>query len=104
MPNIKHTPGPWRLETDSSFTKGRHLITDSGGFPRAEVYSAHFSTDRTRAEALANAKLIAAAPDLLQFIENWREVICGGDALPQLEGWARKFNTEALALISKAKN
>jgi len=73
--NTKHTPGPWTLETVKTQVGHCHKI---GPFPGscgrdvgyACVYvdGQHAPDARTgkEAELLANAKLIAAAPDLLQ--------------------------------------
>ena len=56
----KHTPGPWRYErTNGSPTTGQHMI--AGGKPGylAEV------RDCGSGDVSANARLIAAAPELL---------------------------------------
>jgi hypothetical protein len=67
MSESKHTPGPWTLRTNS---EKHHAILDEGGFPRAEVFSAHRSSEARKAEALANARLIAAAPELLEALKD----------------------------------
>jgi len=55
MSESKHTPGPWRLDT----WNGWLLSTEDVGI-------AKFDMNRT---LLADAKLIAAAPDMLQACE-----------------------------------
>ena len=68
-----HTPGPWRvtgLEQPSDMDRSVYATTKSGNpLPVARVYGegviAHF-----RAERVANARLIAAAPDLLGELRN----------------------------------
>ena len=50
---MQHTPGPWRQEDDYVVIMGNFRMTDLR-------YSG-----KTTGEAIANAKLIAAAPDLL---------------------------------------
>lgn len=70
--STKHTPGPWKTEDR------RYLITDApdegsigvyaGGFWIADVHGAHVGP-KSRDEADANARLIAAAPELLEALE-----------------------------------
>ena len=64
MTMTAHTPGPWRYErTDGIPVNGRHMI--SGAVPGylAEV------RDCVSGDVQANARLIAAAPDLLAALE-----------------------------------
>jgi hypothetical protein len=56
----KHTPGPWEIQA----TESDHFITETSGNILAIVYD-HYLPGRT----LANARLIAAAPEMLKFIE-----------------------------------
>lgn len=56
----KHTPGPWWQE-------GVSICVD--GMDVARVYQSHKSTEE---EFKANAYLIAAAPDLLEALEELR--------------------------------
>ncbi len=83
MIDTKHTPGPWEIRTDpchyDSFTtvvagsgekrKGllRELIVEVGGRADIEV-------------AEANARLIAAAPELLDELMNYCAECCGNGA------------------------
>ncbi len=56
----KHTPGPWRVAIGSRLEiRGPK---DEIGWPVPVVYNAGLHTDET---AQANARLIAAAPELL---------------------------------------
>jgi hypothetical protein len=58
---IKHTPGPWRAH--EAITDGFNIHAESGGFaPLAKVKG---DKRTTRPAALANARLMAASPDLL---------------------------------------
>jgi len=57
MTQFKHTPGPWCFDQDDYQVS---CISD-----QKEVAGIWY-TDRPRAERLANAKLIASAPTLLQ--------------------------------------
>jgi hypothetical protein len=64
----KHTPGPWQVEKES----GSHSITnrsfEGDEWCIAEVYK---ETDM----AMANANLIAAAPDLLEALIDVRRAL-----------------------------
>ena len=53
----KHTPGPWKYHTESY----RNLIAGPDRLRVADVWT----SDRPDTERMANARLIAAAPDLL---------------------------------------
>ena len=55
-----HTPAPWKIEDGES--RRVYLINDSKGHAVGEIV---YSDTRNRSEA----ELIAAAPDLLQLIE-----------------------------------
>lgn len=57
---IEHTPGPWRV---GPYYK-HEVVSDHG-----VICCAHLDTGETR----ANAKLIAAAPDLLEALEAFIE-------------------------------
>ncbi len=82
----KWTKGPWPIKPTGDFKRiviGDGLVDGPGGYEVAEVYS----DDCDRDEAMANAHLIAAAPDLyaaleraLNFIANTESEM--GEALP----------------------
>jgi hypothetical protein len=55
-----HTPAPWKIEDGES--RRVYLINDSKGHAVGEIF---YSDTRTRSDA----ELIAAAPDLLQLVE-----------------------------------
>jgi hypothetical protein len=93
-----HTPGPWTLRIDS---EKHYAILDEGGFPRAEVFSAHRSTDRRKAEALANARLIAAAPDLLEACLAWERARKEGGI--SMVDWFNVAWEKTQAAIAKAE-
>ena len=72
-----HSPGPWKIANPSPH-RGMITIQDEGGnIPSvAKVLDSHGSQD-------ANARLIAAAPELLDAVG---ELICSLDAIyPDLE-------------------
>lgn len=75
----KHTPGPWRYDRcNGSPTTGEHMI--AGGKPGylAEV------RDCGSGDVSANARLIAAAPDLLEackrMIGSLGVMVCDADS------------------------
>jgi hypothetical protein len=63
MSKPKHTPGPWRKgnanDCHKIFSHGREIANVVGSTRGRRVSSSH-------AEAQANARLIAAAPELLE--------------------------------------
>lgn len=68
-----HTPGPWKIYPvgrGSNFNKKHHYaLVYSNGMPGIDLisYETARATGQTDAEAHANARLIAASPDLLEF-------------------------------------
>jgi hypothetical protein len=48
------------------------------------------------------ARLFAAAPQLLAFVQKWRDTVLGGDSVASLEGWARELVREADAVTYEA--
>ena len=56
----KHTPGPWKIDTKGS----KHFIDGNDGF--TVIYLDRVTAIRGRDECELNARLIAAAPDLLE--------------------------------------
>lgn len=59
----KHTPGPWAVGDYSPKRISYPILTDSG--PMKGLQQPAEAGGRNESEALANANLIAAAPDLL---------------------------------------
>lgn len=63
---MEHTPGPWISEPSMSSSRFCRDIQQAGGF----VVLAQVGPDsENQAEAIANARLIAAAPELLRACE-----------------------------------
>lgn len=88
----QHTPGPWEVHDGLVWSKKYGAICD----PLSEV-----GNNRTQPEARANARLIAAAPDLLAACESMlhyfdapNESLCANDAY--------KAADQARAAIAKA--
>jgi hypothetical protein len=80
MTETKHTPGPWEIFSPDAGPDYHPGIEALEGSFSIVVYGDEDDVTgvqgRTRPEALANAHLIAAAPDLLEALEG---------ALPSLE-------------------
>lgn len=77
MSGVKHTPGPWRVEAGTTLIWGNCNPDDHStrgmGYPIAEARinpSGNWSTGPYADEGEANARLIAAAPDLLEALES----------------------------------
>ena len=62
--NAKHTPGPWHLHP---YDRGAWEVTTHADYlhPGSLVIAARSDLSHRAAESTANARLIAAAPDLL---------------------------------------
>ena len=92
---MSHTPGPWRME---EFRKGSYLVTArNAGTAREGIVAQHVP-------GIANARLIAAAPELLEVIREAvdsadREMSKGRKASPGLATWLEK----ARAVLAKAR-
>jgi hypothetical protein len=86
---VAHTPGIWKAVA----------VDESAEYKQWEIQPHVGVIERVDEIGEANARLIAAAPELLAFVENWKLVIDGKGA----EGWAQEFDKEAADLISKAK-
>jgi len=106
MTKTKHTPGPWEISP-----KNEAIITgENGDVNIATMWEAFHLDERTGErveEAYANARLIAAAPDLLEALENLvflhtceQEGIESGQPTP--EEWYTAVNAAEKA-IQKAK-
>ena len=73
----KWTKGPWPIKPTGDFKRiviGDGLVDGPGGYEVAEVYS----DDCDRDEAMANAHLIAAAPDMATVLEYYADQFCEG--------------------------
>ena len=71
----KHTQGPWEANGQKITAKGEENVSTGGKFNIVDlvIASTHYRDRRTQigaGQAEANAKLIAAAPELLSALEN----------------------------------
>jgi hypothetical protein len=68
----QHTPGPWQWSHNGASTHDTHCIEISGGDRIGNVaYCQSYTGDGydDRSETIANARLIAAAPELLEALQ-----------------------------------
>lgn len=78
MSELKHTQGPWEVsELDKTKVWGNRKCVS---WSTNEAQNRYHYPDKTEEEMKANAKLIAAAPDLLAACQMAKEeLIFGGD-------------------------
>jgi hypothetical protein len=91
---MAHTPGPWRIGAPPP--NGEQTIGTNYGLMVA------VATTGVGVESIANARLIAAAPDLLESIKNYFEVYENRDREP---GWVKRIfdaKEKCMAAIAKA--
>jgi len=96
----KHTPGPWHFRVDP-IHQGQYFIrVQSYGFaPLATVRGDKRSTLK---DSEANARLIAAAPDLLEALKMAVSALERSDYI-QMDGDSFDVVDEARAVIAKAE-
>ena len=110
MTQTAHTPGPWWIEPVGT------IRNDADGNPRYDlprivrfgdghsICKAHLIGGNDPDQALANARLIAAAPDLLEALEAMIEEWIDYATLNNLGDPGAKHNIKlARAAIAKAK-
>jgi len=93
---MKHTPAPWKFYT-SPQPNGCPIVGTYNGLMVAML--AHSINEKDQKEtAIANARLIAAAPELLEALEMAIQI---GDQCSR--GFLAEFHAKAKAAIAKAK-
>jgi len=88
-----HTPGPWTVVLGARLEV--HAPMDEIGWTKSVVWNAGLCTDK---ESQANARLIAAAPDMLEALEAFvgsRKGDGMGWTLDSLEALAREAIAKA---------
>ncbi len=92
----KHTPGPWRVG-DGSFVIGNHPAPGITGSDDVHHYGGHLICESV---SQANARLIAAAPDLLEALKaTWKILDAAG-----LTNLATGVQTGSIAWYCKASD
>ena len=110
MTKRKHTPGPWVVDLDQSFTLGGDVVsveavTPDGREVVREVCSLMLDTDDHPdgpewLEDAANARLVSAAPDLLTACDRALSLIA--DVEQQMEGLHRMHLRNVAETLRKA--
>ena len=99
-----HTPGPWKLMPEFHGDHGQYYITDEAD--GSEIASVTAWIGEHRAEAEANARLIATAPELLAALASIAEMTDPDDPesyrSDDREGCIDAVQAAARAAISKA--
>lgn len=100
-----HTPGPWVRDTASGFgcdvrAENGRKVAATWGINNGDPYRPAY-----RAECDANARLIAAAPELLEVLEDLTSHMTCFLALNQHEpgGEFEQWAERALAAVAKAR-
>lgn len=94
--SAKHTPGPWTIDPEGETA---WTIESASGTPLCDVYIERDSNNSPTPECEANARLIAAAPEMLVALQNAGNVLAAL-ATGQLKGITA--DSSALALIRDA--
>jgi len=96
---MKHTPGPWHFSKVHNFTGTHVSYIKSDKKQLAQTRTDDYNS--TEQETLANASLIAAAPDLLeacQYVVRWHREHDSGEG----ELYGLDFVTTCIGAITKA--
>jgi hypothetical protein len=99
LQSLKHTPGPWLLENNIAYgwkTNPYSISTRKPGVHSVAIANIPAKQTISRDEALANARLISAAPDLLDALMTFPQSLAWTD--DELWAWAQR----ARAAIAKA--
>jgi hypothetical protein len=96
----QHTIGPWKVELAQT-TPGLCIVTPKGG----TAYIGDDNLKFNRGEQAANARLIAAAPDLLEALQDAEFLLrkAGQIGGPMQDSFNRSAE-DARAAIAKATN
>ena len=86
MNQMKHSPGPWHIEVDPTYLSIA-VVKDVTGKEIEGMFSVN------RESEMATARLIAAAPELLQFA---MYITTATHGVPGLEGYAHLMISRAL--------
>ena len=105
---MSHTPGPWRIKTEGNFGNcveadcGKRLFDGDTGHRTVATFQSCEPTGLWKNEnenALSNARLIAAAPELLLALQAW--VSGCGDEHFSTKDQCRKLIEQSGDLIAK---
>lgn len=94
----KHTPGPWSAEPMEDGCSVAYRINDASGYEVAVT-----SGRDSDGEEAANARLIAAAPDMLAALKEARDLLAGDLTGVEWKRACHAFVAKADAAIAKAE-
>lgn len=102
MSNTQHTPGPWHISGGPiSVHKYRHYDI-IGGISLVATTAILSGSQHTAEESSANARLIAAAPDLLAALKFCATVLSDCVLFPERDDENQAYSW-AIAAIAKAE-
>jgi hypothetical protein len=90
---MSHTPGPWAIEKDSKDIVKVRAYATVATCTTAGLWDSKRTQVISPEECMANARLIAAAPELLEVLEEYHK-------LSASDGW---YADKVKAAIAKAK-
>jgi hypothetical protein len=91
---MSHTKGPWKLSGGQS----HHIVDADANIEIAKALSSQsYLGPKSKAESMANARLIAAAPEMLEALETCLNFISNKDAETAI------FRQEIRNIIKKAR-
>lgn len=91
---MAHTPGPWAASLSEHVLDGNRIVSTRVNGPRRGIVATAYAHERNVDECDANARLIAAAPELLRCLESATELL---KSEPLLVNTVRSFR-RAIAL------
>lgn len=98
---MQHTPAPWKIDNQNITTEDYMIIAN---LPRQIHDRGTIAGENECQEKIANAKLIAAAPELLEALESIISDVGVHIPVAQIEGTPEyKRYTLARAAIKKAR-
>jgi hypothetical protein len=99
QPKPKHTPSPWHVEPITHLKDYLFSINGADGFQPAHILS---DGRLNKGTSEANARLIAAAPELLEALIDLHDAAMGGECKKDAEGYECRALIDARAAITKA--
>lgn len=100
----KHTPGPWTIADGYSNSGEADAIGVVSKWPSEWVIADVWKdSENLVVEAEANARLIAAAPDLLAALEEAKDVLASVDAMSFVSESGRQIGEVILDALIKAR-
>lgn len=101
MSDMKHTPGPWAY-TEAAITGDRGIHAEGTGIFAEAFADIRRACENNTAEAEANARLIAAAPDMLEALKALRLQALQSNVNSAANEWGLEALAMANAAIAKA--